>query len=239
MTERTARRAVQMADRAWREAHQEAVKTEASMFFLIGWAIGRHRADAVVEHGGAVSPQDFLGYTSADGCARLAEQRALGCRVDGGAHKWGADDLKIDAETLYLAAKAELDRAAFVRVLHYARREAVPDWRPDLKALKADSVMVCDNRGRYRPWIRNPRGQGAFCVVQYIDKRGDREAVRLEYLQWWAALSILAESFRDRPSRLRDWAVAGVGIPREPWALTFGPRKALTSTNPLDKLPAS
>lgn len=195
-----------------REAPREVIDVEA----LLAWALRAEYAHIHAESSGlyqgeaAAADLEPRGV-SGDGCASLQRIAGLGCRPDGGLGHLGGH-CHPDAETVYVAARRNLERPDFGLVVSYAQLGERPDWGQHIRELEARPVLTWE----LKVMVLRPRGSLGYCPVTFEERGADIAAHRMLYRAWWCALRRLCFALRLE-DKLTRYKVFGPGAPEWPW----------------------
>lgn len=154
--------------------------------------------------------------SSGDGCATVAEQGRLGCRVDVSGAR--TDQLNEDAERVHQLVMMLESRALLIRHGRAGTRPEgfdIPD--PHLEPVWKDLPRY-DSRGLPAPrsfelWT-DQRRHAIGCPLQLSEAVEYVEVMREEFRIWRAGLVALAEALAHTP--LRRFRVTGPAVPSEP-----------------------
>jgi hypothetical protein len=157
----------------------------------------------------------------------LAQQRHIGCKIDGGGKSEPHPDADIVASALAALPDARGGRRMGLWIAELARAGARPDWMKDAvtrclpvekhknnygwhaKSEPCGSLEV-QSRGRNR--VVELR----WCPVTFSPTASQIASARRAYLNWWDALHDLRFTFQSYGG-LTAWRVTDHMPPRKPW----------------------
>lgn len=190
-----------------------AGKCCVSVVELLHWAFQRECAQLDFDELRTVAGSVQIGV---DTVYRLMELRRLGCRVDGGGRSDPHPDADVVASAVAALPEGHGGRGMAIRLVELARVGCSPDWMPDatprfhpvdvhinrhgVNAKKDDAAKLGGAGWPAQP-RRNRKGVIVrdvveFCPVVCRPSVSDIAQARRGYLQWWAALLDLRDTFR-------------------------------------------
>lgn len=180
---------------------------------LVAWAFGPQRVDASPVAGLYAVEAVAAGYAwqhgSSDGCARVAEIGAVGCRVDVSGP--GRDMSHPVAELVAL----EVGRHPDAELLRdWGRLGVAPGgWKVPPRCYMPEAVDAAGDA----VWVYRERRSGAHCPVVAVTSPELIQRARDAYVTWWDALCDLQWSLSTRA--LGFVLLPEPSVPREPWAV--------------------
>lgn len=203
--------------------HKGRVRQEISILRLLEWAFADECASIDFEDPGTLAQ----GYGRIGNAGRMADQGALGCRIDGGGWSYPDPDADLVASAVACLPEGCGGRRMAVQIAELARARAVPEahaagvkhctpvsWHTNPHGRRAGEAVlgtVTDTSGR-----KPRRHEIRMCPVFFVPDAGQIAAARRNYLQWRLALLELQITFQIQ-NDLSRWSVSDRLPPKAPW----------------------
>ena len=238
MTRSTANTMVLKSASGVQRRHAPVPRESTSLVDLLAWTYQRQKADVMSGRGlwapeidaEADSEAARLGmpvrHWSTCGCAQLEAIALLGTRIDGGG--WQRAALHADAELVHdeLIEMSRIDWMGASLLRQYGRQGDIPDWNggtQEYEPVRDARDRIVQNYFDEVVTLTDACGRQSqvpvrYCPVQLYPSNDWMEMLRGEYQHWFAALEKFALRLQAR--KLVRWQVSGLGVSREPWAVT-------------------